>query len=92
MVLIQQIFIVAPSKVEFAILPSSELVLYVLSENRATPFLIFVYKGIAGFEHLYTETTLPLITSMASVTDEEKRHFVILTNKVKALILQAHFS
>uniref|UniRef100_A0A1B6CEN9 VWFD domain-containing protein n=1 Tax=Clastoptera arizonana TaxID=38151 RepID=A0A1B6CEN9_9HEMI len=89
LILFRKLFIVAPSKVMFAITPNFELVLYVLTQNKATPFLVYAYKGLGGFELIYTDGTLPLMSNIAFVNDENGRHFVILLNKFNTKILYA---
>lgn len=58
---IQTIQVDIPTQIEIATVHASgELVLYMLTENRIRPLIVFKYTGITLFREFFVATTLPL--------------------------------
>lgn len=58
----------APLQVEFTVLPSNELVLYILTENPTAPFVVYMYNGISGFTEAIVGSTVPQTLFMNTFT------------------------
>lgn len=90
--LLHSIAVTSPSNIKFCQLPSDELVLYVMTENPATPFIVYNYRGLAGFKEWLVASTLPLIKDFFPVTDNNNdKHLVVMTNHEKIMVLEALF-
>ncbi|KAG8269923.1 hypothetical protein J6590_096651 [Homalodisca vitripennis] len=87
----QRLPTISPKKVLFAELPSGESVLYVASDNPASPLEVFLYRGILGYLWFAVEASLPCPVDVHAVTDHDHRHFVIVTSDKRACVLQAQF-
>lgn len=82
---------ISPKKVLFATLPTRESVMYVASDNPATPLEAFVYRGLLGYRWVMVEPTLPIPLDIHAFTDHRHRHFVLIDSRTKGCVLQAQF-
>lgn len=87
----QSIQVDTPVDVHFALLPSSELALYVLTSNPTKPFAVFLHKGISGFVEITSGLSLYPGSNLYSFTDCENRHFVVISGFGRGQILKAEF-
>ncbi|XP_044255131.1 uncharacterized protein LOC123005441 [Tribolium madens] len=81
----------APIQVEFSILPSNELVLYVVTDNPTQPLLVYRYEGIAGFKLALAASTLPKILYMNLFMGGDNQHFIIAQSYDEINVIQAIF-
>ncbi|KAG5875860.1 hypothetical protein JTB14_036816 [Gonioctena quinquepunctata] len=79
-----------PVQIEFALLPSQELVLYVTTENPTEPFNVYIYQGISGFSKKVGDSTLSNILDMNQFT-LKNGHFVVLKHYYEIGIIKAVF-
>lgn len=80
----------APRFVSFQHLPTGQLALYVLTDNPARAFLVYLYRGIEGF----VEETAGLAVhpgKFLSPFNSENDHFVGIAGDGFSQLLQAHF-
>ncbi|KAF2893085.1 hypothetical protein ILUMI_13089, partial [Ignelater luminosus] len=87
---IQKIDINVPLEVEFAVLPTKELILYVLTENPVKPLVVYEYQGISGFKEKIIGSTLPKVTNMKSFNTRND-HFILANNMQETRVIQAIF-
>jgi len=78
--------------VKFAILPSEELALYVLTERPTKSLVVFLYKGLAGFQE-HASAPVPLGDTINAMQTVGYRHLasVSSTHGGKAVLLRANF-
>lgn len=81
----------APIQVEFSVLPSNELVLYVVTDNPTEPLLVYRYEGIAGFKLTVTGSTLPKIFYINQFMGVANQHFIIAQSYGEINVIQAVF-
>lgn len=87
----QSLPVVSPLSVVFSSLPSSESVLCVSSSVPAYPLLVYIYRGLVGYQHLLSDPTLPVSDDLQSFTDYHQRHFLVLHSNQTANVLKAEF-
>lgn len=80
-----------PVDVHFALLPSKELALYVLTSSPTKPFVVFLHRGVAGFVEETSGLSLYPGSHLYSFTDSKNRHFVIINGLERGQILKAGF-
>ncbi|CAH0560860.1 unnamed protein product [Brassicogethes aeneus] len=80
----------APHKVQFSILPSNELVLYVLTESPTEPFIVYIYNGISGFTEIIKGSTVPKARYLKTFT-LNNNVFVATVHKDEISIMQGIF-
>lgn len=71
----------APIEVKFSVLPSNELLLYILTRDPTEPLKAFIYEGIFGFKERLVTTKTMRITDIDPFNTIEKKHFIIAQNK-----------
>ncbi|XP_015834885.2 uncharacterized protein clos isoform X1 [Tribolium castaneum] len=81
----------APIQVEFSVLPSNELILYVVTDNPTQPLLVYRYEGIAGFKLALAGSTLPKILYMNLFMGGDNQHFIIAQSYDEINVIQAIF-
>ncbi|XP_025829762.1 uncharacterized protein LOC108740183 isoform X2 [Agrilus planipennis] len=86
----QDIQLQSPFQIKFSILPSDELVLYVLTNTPTQPFIVFVYKGIVGFKEKIIASTLPKLDEIHCFSPSH-RHFVYAKSGDNTLLMEASF-
>lgn len=64
---VQTIFVKVPSKIQFALLPTGDLVLYVLTDNPTHPISIYSYNGITHFVPILNTTINLKANDIASI-------------------------
>lgn len=74
----QSIQLNAPIQVEFAVLPSQELVLFSLTESSSKPLVVYEYSGISGFSRKIVASGITQSVSMRHFTTADQQHFVVL--------------
>lgn len=90
-VTLQELKVNVPVDVQFSILPSDELLLYILTENPTEPFA-FMYEGIFGFVQKIFFTTTININSLTHFTDQKKQqHFLLAQNEEMCTVIQGVF-
>ncbi|KAK6626302.1 hypothetical protein RUM43_006613 [Polyplax serrata] len=80
-----------PVDVHFALLPSSELALYVLTSNPTKPLVVYLHRGAAGFVEETSGLSLYPGSNLHSFTDARSRHFVLISGFGRGQILRAGF-
>ncbi|KAK9870805.1 hypothetical protein WA026_009763 [Henosepilachna vigintioctopunctata] len=85
----QKITLRNPVRTEFSVIPSGELLLFVLGIPDET-LSVFKYTGISGFKKQITTSSIPYITGFKQFT-MGRNHFLIVENGNKLRILQAQF-
>lgn len=81
----------APIQVEFSVLPTDELVLYVLTDSVTEPFIVYQYEGISGFKKKIVASHVPKSNQMRQFTTKTNQHFVILNGDNEIRIIQGVF-
>lgn len=71
----------APVEVKFSLLPSNELLLYVLTKDPIEPLKTYIYDGIFGFKENLRAMKTMKITDIEPFNAEANKHFVIAHNK-----------
>lgn len=85
----QKISIKLPKQIEFSVLPSQELVLYVLTENPIQPFIVYRYAGVEGFKEFVLGSTLPKGHHFTVMTNQAyRKEFVVFNANGDALIIE----
>jgi len=80
----------SPTRIKFSILPTNQLVLYVLTNSPSSPFIVYAYKGEEGMQKLLKSATTP-ISTMINAFNFENNHYVALTHESTITLLQAIF-
>lgn len=91
MVRYQSLLVENPVNVHLDFLPTSELVLYVLSLNPAKPFTVFLYRGVQGFVEETSGPSLYTGERLDSFTNDAKQHFVTISGFGRGQVLRAGF-
>lgn len=86
----QNIKVDAPTRAEFAVLPSEELSLYVLTQNPVSPLIVYIYEGIAGFNEKMISSLIPNVQNMNQFSIRGD-HFLVLQNNDEINILHGIF-
>nr|CAI5837944.1 unnamed protein product [Callosobruchus analis] len=87
----QIIQLATPVQVSFSVLPSDELVLYVVTEDTGVEaFNVYIYEGIFGFNPKVKQSILSRITGIDRFSINDK-HFVVAKYKDAIGILEAVF-
>lgn len=63
---------------EFAVLPSQELLLFSLTESSTQPLIVYEYSGISGFTQKIVASGLGKSISMKQFVTREQEHFIVL--------------
>ncbi|XP_046394283.1 uncharacterized protein LOC124162007 [Ischnura elegans] len=80
-----------PLEVKFSLLPSDELVLYVSTKNPSKPFIVYIYKGVAGFEELTYAAHAPTLSQITTFNVGTWNSFVALDGVGGTKLLQPVF-
>ncbi|XP_074037516.1 closca [Leptinotarsa decemlineata] len=86
----QTIKLKTPVQIEFALLPTQELVLYITTENPAEPFNVYIYEGISDFSRNVGGSTIPNIINMNQFS-LKNGHFVVVKHYYEIGVIQAVF-
>ncbi|XP_018568702.1 uncharacterized protein LOC108908983 [Anoplophora glabripennis] len=86
----QNIRLATPTHLEFSVLPSEELVLYILTDNPSEPLIVYVYEGISGFSKKIVGSAIPNVIRMNQFSINNM-HFVVTQHFNYANIIQAVF-
>ncbi|KAL3283394.1 hypothetical protein HHI36_006541 [Cryptolaemus montrouzieri] len=78
-----------PENAEFSVVPSGELLLFLLGSSNES-LMIYKYEGISGFRKHITIANIPAITRFSQFT-MDKNHFIMVEYGGKLRILQAQF-
>ena len=77
-----------PSKTEFSILPSSDLLLYVLTNNPLQPLLVYGFNGINNFnETVVSSTTVTNGVDMTSIKIDQDVEILSIISKNNEVVL-----
>lgn len=87
----QNVDVNAPIQAEFAILPSNELVLYVITDDPSSPLIVYVYEGIFQFQRKIVTTTVSKILNLQTLTTLDFKHYILVQNLNESLVIQAAF-
>ena len=81
-----------PRRMQFAVLPSAELVLYVATDCPADNLVVLMYRGISGFVRR-ASASVPLGGTLSAFTTIEHQHVVAVSGGGggQAALLQAAF-
>lgn len=79
----------APIQVEFSILPTNELILYVLTNSVTEPLIVYQYEGIFGFSRKIVAAGVPNSSGLKQFSTVQNRHFVILQHGDSATVIRA---
>lgn len=86
----QTIRVAIPVQTKFSILPSSELVLYVLTKNPKHSMIAYSYKGVYGFKEFVVGSTIPKGDSLSILKDiNSQKEFVGIISNANILIIEA---
>ncbi|XP_071452916.1 uncharacterized protein [Hetaerina americana] len=69
-----------PWAVKFSVLPSDELVLYVATKNPKKPFIVYLYKGVAGFKELTYAAHAPTYSQITTFNAGHWNNLVVLSS------------
>ncbi|XP_017775972.1 PREDICTED: uncharacterized protein LOC108562216 isoform X2 [Nicrophorus vespilloides] len=86
----QEFSINAPIQVEFAVLPSNELILYVLCDSSTEPLVMYQYQGIAKFSRTFAASSLMKCSSITQFSTSNN-HFIIAKGNNEFRIIEAIF-
>lgn len=86
----QNIKVDAPTRTEFALLPSEELLLYVLTQNPVSQLIVYIYEGISGFNEKMIGSLVPNVQHMNQFSIQND-HFIALQNNDEINILRGMF-
>lgn len=81
----------APIQVEFSLLPSDELILYVVTDNPVEPLVTLRYEGVSGFVKTDIFKAISTTTGMIQFTTEMQEHFVITQHEGEFTIRKGVF-
>lgn len=86
----QTISVAIPVQTKFSILPSSELILYVLTKNPKHSMIAYSYKGVYGFKEFVVGSTIPKGDSLSVLKDiNSQKEFVGIISNENVLIIEA---
>lgn len=88
----QDINVDAPVHLEFVELPTTELVLYVTTENPAKPLIVMFFEGISRFTEKIVGSTIPNIKGVKFMTTANGEHIIIAESAHETRIIQAVFT
>ncbi|GJQ87584.1 hypothetical protein Trydic_g17425 [Trypoxylus dichotomus] len=86
----QDIPIEAPIQVEFAILPSNELVLHVLTNDLIEPLRIYIYEGVNGFQQRHFATSFGEIHRMKQFNTIGNQHFISVWHNNQISLIESY--
>lgn len=87
----ETVLVNAPLHVEFSVLPTDELVLYVLTDSVTEPLIVYQYEGISGFKKKIVASGLSKSNNMRQYTTKTDQHFVLLKSDNEITIIQGVF-
>lgn len=85
----QKLEVSAPIQVEFSILPTNELILYVLTTSATEPLIVYEYEGIFGFSKKIVAAWVPNSSGLKQFSTLQDRHFAILQHGDSATVIRA---
>lgn len=86
----QTIRVAIPIQTKFSILPSSELILYVLTKNPKHSMIAYSYKGVYGFKEFVVGSTIPKGDLLSVLKDmNSQKEFVGIISNENVLIIEA---
>jgi hypothetical protein len=86
----QTIAVKIPIQAEFSVLPTQELMLYVVTNNPTQPIYVYQYAGAAGFKEFIHTSMIPRGQAMQVVQLAElQKEFVALTAKDEVVLIEA---
>lgn len=87
----QDITVEAPIQVEFLILPSQELILYILTDNPAKPLIVYMYQGLERFKLKHEMMSLSRIRNMKAFNTNDGNSFVSAANDKGTTLIRSYF-
>ncbi|XP_072396267.1 uncharacterized protein clos isoform X2 [Diabrotica undecimpunctata] len=88
--LFQTIHIPLPTKVQLSLLPSKEIVLYVVTENLSEPLAGYLYNGVEGFKKKIGSPAIPKVKDIRTFS-YRNQHFVVMKHAKDVSVLQGVF-
>lgn len=86
----QTIRVAIPVQTKFSIIPSAELILYVLTKNPKHSMIAYSYKGVYGFKEFVVGSTIPKGDSLSVLKDiNSQKEFVGIISNENVLIIEA---
>lgn len=74
----QSVLIDAPLQVEFAVLPSQELILFILKDSAKSSLVIYEYNGISGFTEKIVAAGIPKAVNIRHFCTADSEHFLVV--------------
>lgn len=75
---LQIIQVKSPMQVQFTLLASDDILLYVLTNNPVQSVIVYQYSGVAGFKEFVTGSTIPKGKSMTVIKLPDQREYLSL--------------
>lgn len=88
---IQKMYPTAPTIINFAALPTGELILYTLTKDPSKDFIIYLYEDLAGFSLKVSAPVLKNITNLQVFTSPNSGHYAILNSNCCSQKIRAIF-
>lgn len=86
----QKIYLKIPVQAEFSILPTNELILYVLTNNPIQSLIVYNYAGVSGFSEFVVSSTIPKGKHFAIIKiNEHKKEMIAITTIDDVLLIEA---